>query len=77
MDGGSIAGTLFLIFLILKLAGTITWSWWWVFAPIWIDALLTLGLIALVAAGAIGGFGLIRRRNRNRELPDISMKWLS
>ena len=26
---------LFLVFLVLKLTGFITWSWWWVSAPIW------------------------------------------
>ena len=24
-----------LIFIVLKLVGTITWSWWWVLLPIW------------------------------------------
>ncbi len=27
---------LFIVFLILKLCGTINWSWWWVTSPIWI-----------------------------------------
>mgnify|MGYP003537244444 CR=1 FL=1 len=27
---------LFLIFLVLKLTGSIDWSWWWVTAPLWI-----------------------------------------
>lgn len=27
---------LFIVFLILKLVGTISWSWWWVTAPLWI-----------------------------------------
>lgn len=64
MDGGSVAGTLTLIFLVLKLTGNITWSWWWVLSPLWIDAVLTLGLIALVATGVFSGVGLIKRRNR-------------
>lgn len=25
----------FLVFLVLKLCGAITWSWWWVTAPLW------------------------------------------
>jgi hypothetical protein len=37
-SGGMGLGTvLFLIFLVLKLIGTITWSWWWVTAPLWIS----------------------------------------
>jgi len=39
--------TLFLIFLILKLCGVIVWSWWWVFAPIWIPFLIILGFFFL------------------------------
>jgi len=40
--GTGIATVLFLIFLVLKLAGVITWSWWWVFSPIWSVFLLLL-----------------------------------
>lgn len=29
-------GTIFLVFLILKLCNVITWPWIWVFAPLWI-----------------------------------------
>jgi hypothetical protein len=34
-NGLGIGGILFIIFLILKLTNNITWSWWWVTAPIW------------------------------------------
>ena len=27
-------------FIILKLVSVITWSWWWVFAPLWIPMFL-------------------------------------
>ena len=30
-----IFGTLFVIFLILKLTKVIDWSWWWITAPLW------------------------------------------
>lgn len=40
-SGGLGLGTiLFLIFLVLKLCNVITWSWWWVTAPLWISAIL-------------------------------------
>ena len=26
---------LFFVFLVLKLCNVITWSWWWVTAPLW------------------------------------------
>jgi len=39
---------LFLIFMTLKLAGFINWSWWWVTSPLWIP--LAVGLVIIVAA---------------------------
>ncbi len=44
-----------LIFITLKLIGSIAWSWWWVLAPLWLPALVTLliVMIALVASGLI------------------------
>lgn len=40
---------LFFVFLILKLAGKISWPWWWVFSPLWIPvALVCLGIILVV-----------------------------
>lgn len=44
---------LFIVFMILKLTGTITWSWWWVTAPLWIPALFATLLV--IAVGVIGG----------------------
>ena len=34
------AGTLFIVFLILKLCKVINWSWWWVTSPLWMTYLL-------------------------------------
>lgn len=31
-----ILGVLLIIFIVLKLLGLITWSWWWVLSPFWI-----------------------------------------
>jgi hypothetical protein len=28
-------GLLTIVFIVLKLTGVITWSWWWVTAPLW------------------------------------------
>ena len=30
-------GLLTLVFIVLKLCGVVTWSWWWVLSPIWIS----------------------------------------
>jgi hypothetical protein len=34
-------------FLVLKLSGSIDWSWWLVLAPIWIGALVFIGAIVI------------------------------
>lgn len=39
---------LFLTFLILKLTGVITWSWWWVTAPLWIGLAASLAILLIV-----------------------------
>lgn len=39
------------IFIILKLCNIITWSWWWIFAPLWIPftifAIIVIGGLVL------------------------------
>lgn len=37
-----------LLFIGLKLTGVIAWSWWWVLAPLWIPALVTVAFIVLI-----------------------------
>lgn len=39
---------LFLVFLALKLTGYITWSWWWVTAPLWGPLALLASIMAAV-----------------------------
>lgn len=47
--GVSLTGLLFLTFLVLKLTKVITWSWWWVTAPLWAPiALLLVFLVVLL-----------------------------
>lgn len=38
-----------LIFITLKLLGKITWSWWWVLAPLWLSWGI-VGIIAIIVA---------------------------
>ena len=58
-NGGSsgglgIAGVLTIVFVVLKLVGTISWSWWWVLSPLWISfglwilVFLIAGIVALI-----------------------------
>ena len=46
-------GMLTILFIGLKLTGYITWSWWWVLAPLWgglaVVILLVVSFIALAA----------------------------
>ena len=53
----SLSSTLFIVFLVLKLTGYITWSWWWVTAPLWAGPALFFGIIAI--ALCLGLVGLI------------------
>ena len=46
-NGIGLMGILFIIFLVLKLVGTITWSWWWVTAPLWGPVAVGLAVMAL------------------------------
>ena len=43
-----IAGTLTIVFIVLKLCGLITWSWTWVLSPLWISAILWVILVVIV-----------------------------
>lgn len=47
--GFSLSVVLFIVFLILKLTETITWSWWWVTAPLWISFIIGLVVLCFVA----------------------------
>lgn len=44
---------LFLVLFFLKLAGHITWSWWWVLSPLWLPAAIFLAIAALIIIAAI------------------------
>ena len=47
-QGMGLVGTLVTLFIILKLTNVISWSWVWVFSPIW----MTL-IIAVILFGSI------------------------
>ena len=46
--GVSFFGLLTVVFIALKLTGDITWSWWWVLAPLWGTWALAAILVFLV-----------------------------
>ena len=52
-NGIGIGMILFIVFLVLKLTGTIDWSWWWVTSPLWIPfaaAVVILGVVGLIGS---------------------------
>lgn len=46
--GIGLLGCVFIVFLVLKLMGYITWSWWWVTAPLWIPIGVVWGIGVIV-----------------------------
>lgn len=46
--GISFCSLLGLLFIGLKLGGVITWSWWWVLAPIWIPIALVIITLVII-----------------------------
>lgn len=47
--GVSVLGVIQIVFVILKLVGVISWSWWAVLIPLWI----TIGLVLIIVAFTI------------------------
>lgn len=41
-------GLLTIVFIALKLMGYITWSWWWILAPMWGPALIVIFFLILM-----------------------------
>lgn len=51
--GIGLPGLTFLVLLVLKLTGNITWSWWWVTCPLWGSfVLFVIFFIVLMLIGA-------------------------
>lgn len=56
-DQLSLLIALFIVFLVLKLTGYVTWSWWLVTAPLWLVLALFFVIIAIILC--LGIVGLI------------------
>ena len=56
--GIGFTGLLTIAFIVLKLTGQISWSWWWVFSPLWINALIGIAVVLITTIitviGALG-----------------------
>lgn len=51
--GVGVLGLLGIVFIVLKLCGFITWSWWWVTAPFW--GLYAVLLVVIIFSGLLLG----------------------
>ena len=64
VGGTSFLNLLFLVFLVLKLTNVITWSWWWVTAPLWIPLAIVIVCLMIVFVCAIIAAGVTKREQR-------------
>ncbi len=66
--GGSATGIptiLLVVFIVLKLTGVITWSWWWVLSPLWISfSLVVVAVLVFILAALLGRY-VLNRKDRN------------
>jgi len=56
-----------LLFIGLKLAGSIDWSWIWVLSPFWISF--------IIGVGAGVGLAVIERKERNERIEKLRKKF--
>jgi len=52
-NGIGVPNILTIVFVVLKLTGTIDWSWWWVLCPLWISLLVIVLVITLSICKAV------------------------
>lgn len=67
--GISFFGLLTIVFITLKLIGTIDWSWLWVLSPIWIP--FTLVFLILLIQLTIAAFGSVSDKNKDDDDEEI------
>lgn len=47
--GLGVCDVLGIVFIVLKLVGVISWSWWWVLAPFWIPLAIVVVCLVIFA----------------------------
>lgn len=47
--GLGVCDVLGIVFIVLKLVGVISWSWWWVLAPFWIPLAIVVVCLVILA----------------------------
>jgi len=43
--------TISVVFIVLKVSAVVSWSWWWVLAPVWMPFVLIISGMVLFAIG--------------------------
>ena len=66
-SGIGICGVLTIVFIVLKLVGVINWSWLWVLCPLWINILLTVIVLVIIA--------IIDNKARKKTWKSGRIKW--
>lgn len=66
-SGIGICGVLTIVFVVLKLVGVINWSWLWVLCPLWINILLTVIVLVIIA--------IIDNKARKKTWKSGRIKW--
>lgn len=66
-SGIGICGVLTIVFVVLKLVGVINWSWLWVLCPLWIEILLTIIVLIIIA--------IIDNKARKKTWKSGRIKW--
>ncbi|WP_327139307.1 hypothetical protein [Nocardia sp. NBC_01327] len=51
--GIGFTGALFIALLVLKVTHTVSWSWWWITAPVWGSVLVAVLLILTVTVALV------------------------
>lgn len=69
-------GLLTILFIGLKLTGFIKWSWFWVFAPMWMS-LLPVALLFVVWALCTIGIALLKRHEQRKRAAMARPKFIS
>ena len=67
-SGGGLGFTsvLTIVFVVLKLIGVISWSWWWVLSPLWIGLVCWLLLVASICIYYTHDTNKYKKRNSGK-----------
>ena len=68
-------GLLTIVLVVLKALGYITWSWWWVFSPLWISAIAGVCIVVLCM---IIAFFIVKNENKEfkRDVDKMTAKYV-